>query len=101
MSDPAVLPSPTNGDDLGRPSNFGIVPLLWGFAFLSYLLRMNIAVAQQYMARELHFTDVQVGSIFSAFLIGYTLFQIPGGVLGDLFGPRAVLALSALWWGLT
>ncbi len=72
-------------------SRTGVVPLLWAFAFLSYLLRMNITVAQQYIARDFHFTDTQIGSIFSAFLIGYSLFQIPGGVLGDKWGPRLVL----------
>jgi MFS transporter, ACS family, glucarate transporter len=78
-----------------------VVALLWGFAFLSYLLRMNITVAQQYMARELVLTDVQIGAVFSAFLIGYSLFQIPGGVLGDKFGPRLVLGISGLWWVVT
>jgi ACS family glucarate transporter-like MFS transporter len=78
-----------------------VVALLWSFAFLSYLLRTNIAVAQQYMAREFGFNDVQIGAIFSAFLIGYTLFQIPGGVLGDKFGARLVLGAVALWWVVT
>lgn len=75
--------------------------MLWSFAFLSYLLRMNITVAQQYMARELALSDVQIGAMFSAFLIGYSLFQIPGGVLGDKFGPRLVLGISGLWWVVT
>ncbi len=79
----------------------GVLPLLWGFAFLSYLLRTNIAVAQQYMARELRFSDLQIGYVFSAFLIAYTLFQVPAGILGDRFGPRAVLTFSALIWGAT
>lgn len=79
----------------------GIVPLLWSFAFLSYLLRINITVAQQYMAREFAFNDIQIGSIFTAFLIGYSLFQIPGGMLGDRFGPRLVLGVFGLWWVVT
>jgi ACS family glucarate transporter-like MFS transporter len=73
-----------------------ILPSLWGFAFLSYLLRTNIAVAQQYMARELTLSDIQVGYIFGAFLTGYTLFQVPTGIWGDKFGPRVVLTASAL-----
>lgn len=79
----------------------GILPSLWGFAFLSYLLRTNIAVAQQYMARELRLSDLQIGYVFSAFLIAYTIFQVPAGVLGDRFGPRIVLAISGLSWGAT
>jgi MFS transporter, ACS family, glucarate transporter len=73
-----------------------ILPSLWGFAFLSYLLRTNIAVAQQYMARELGLNDLQVGYVFGAFLTGYTLFQVPTGLWGDKFGPRIVLTASAL-----
>ncbi len=75
--------------------------LLWAFAFLSYLLRINITIAQQYMARELALSDMQIGYVFSAFLIGYSLFQVPAGVLGDRFGPRVVLTVSGLVWAVT
>ena len=78
-----------------------IVLLLWGFAFLSYLLRTNITVAQQYIARDMSLNDVQVGYIFSAFLIGYSIFQLPAGILGDRFGPRLVLTVCGLFWGIT
>jgi ACS family glucarate transporter-like MFS transporter len=30
--------------------------------------------------------------------VGYALFQVPGGALGDRFGPRLTLGLSALVW---
>jgi ACS family glucarate transporter-like MFS transporter len=78
-----------------------IVALLWTFAFLSYLLRVNITAAQQFMARELHLSDMQIGYVFTAFLVGYTVFQLPAGVLGDKFGPRTVLAVSGLSWAVT
>jgi MFS family permease len=38
------------------------------------------------------------GAVLSAFFGGYTLMQIPGGLLADRFGPRAVLAGSIAWW---
>ncbi|MBV9675279.1 MAG: MFS transporter [Acidobacteriaceae bacterium] len=78
-----------------------ILPLLWWFALLSYLLRTNIAVAQQGMSRELGWNDVQIGYVFSAFLIGYTIFQVPAGMLGDRYGPRLILTISGVWWGIT
>jgi MFS transporter, ACS family, glucarate transporter len=78
-----------------------IVFLLWGFAFLSYLLRINITVAQQYLARDMSLNDIQIGYVFSAFLIGYSIFQVPAGILGDRFGPRRVLAVCGLCWGVT
>jgi MFS transporter, ACS family, glucarate transporter len=78
-----------------------IVFLLWGFAFLSYLLRINITVAQQCLARDMSLNDIQVGYVFSAFLIGYSIFQVPAGILGDRFGPRRVLTVCGLCWGVT
>jgi MFS transporter, ACS family, glucarate transporter len=72
--------------------------LLWGFAFFSYLLRMNISIAQQYMRPELGLSDIQIGYVFSAFMFGYAIFQVPAGVLGDRFGPRLILTAAALSW---
>ena len=43
-------------------------------------------------------TDQQMGFIFSSFVIGYALFQIPGGWLGDRWGARIVLTVGLLWW---
>ncbi|HEX9595711.1 MAG TPA: MFS transporter, partial [Anaerolineales bacterium] len=43
-------------------------------------------------------SDVQMGWIFSAFVFGYAVLQIPGGTLGDRFGPRRVLAGAIFWW---
>jgi ACS family glucarate transporter-like MFS transporter len=45
-------------------------------------------------------TQVQLGRIFSAFLVGYAACQIPGGMLADKWGTRRVLAVSSLWWAL-
>jgi ACS family glucarate transporter-like MFS transporter len=50
--------------------------------------------------KTFHVTQTQMGSVFSAFVLGYTLFQVPGGMLADRFGPRKVLAWATLSWGL-
>lgn len=78
-----------------------IVALLTIFSFVSYLERTNISVAAAFMMPELGLTQIQMGQIFSSFLIGYTLFQIPAGILGDRFGPRVVLAVAGLVWAVT
>lgn len=83
-----------------RASRQQILSMLFGFSFLSYALRMNISVAQNNMIPALGLNDVQIGAIFSAFMLGYSAFQVPAGVLGDRFGPRPVLAWAALGWGL-
>ena len=76
-----------------------IVGMLTVFGFVSYLQRINISVAAELMAPELHLSKIQMGQIFSSFLIGYAIFQIPGGLFADRYGTRITLAGSALLWG--
>ena len=78
-----------------------IVAILTGLSLTSYLQRMNISIASKFMQPELGLTAIQMGDIVSSFMIAYTIFQIPSGIWGDRRGPRVVLALSALVWGIT
>src|SRR5262245_858877 len=55
-----------------------------------------MSIAGPGMARELGFTETELGSIYSAFLLGYTLLMIPGGWLADRLGARLVLGLVAV-----
>ncbi|MEO8368670.1 MAG: MFS transporter, partial [Candidatus Solibacter sp.] len=48
--------------------------------------------------KEFHLDDVQLGWVFSSFVLGYALFQAPGGRLADRFGPRIILSLATVWW---
>jgi MFS transporter, ACS family, glucarate transporter len=75
--------------------------VFWLFVLgaVSYLDRVNISIAGTALAEEYHLSQVQLGSIFSAFLIGYALFQTPGGWLADRLGPRYVLTIGVIWWG--
>jgi MFS transporter, ACS family, glucarate transporter len=67
---------------------------------VAYLDRVNISIAGSSIAAEYHLSNVQLGWIFSAFLVGYALFQTPGGWLSDRLGPRRVLTGGVLWWGI-
>ncbi len=75
-----------------------VVGLLSLTATASYLCRVNVSVIGALLMGEVGLTQIQMGRIFSAFLLGYALFQIPGGYLADRWGARRVLAFSALWW---
>ena len=66
---------------------------------IGYLDRVNISIAGQSLAREFHLGNLELGWIFSAFVLGYALFQAPGGWIADRLGPRLVLMLGVLWWG--
>lgn len=78
-----------------------IVALLFLLSLLSYLLRMNISVAAKLMMPELGLDEVGMGRVFSAFLVGYTIFQVPWGVAGDRWGPRPLLAVATLLCAVT
>jgi len=67
---------------------------------VAYLDRINLSIAGSFIATEFHLTNVQLGSLTSAFLIGYALFQTMGGWLADRLGSRLVLAVGVLWWGI-
>jgi MFS family permease len=67
-------------------------------AILSYINRVAISQAAPEIARDLKFSDVQMGKIFGAFALSYALFEIPTGWLGDWIGPRKVLLRIVLWW---
>jgi ACS family glucarate transporter-like MFS transporter len=67
---------------------------------VSYLDRVNISIAGGSIAESYQLSDVQLGKVFSAMLVGYALFQTVGGRLADRFGPRLVLAGGVAWWGI-
>jgi MFS transporter, ACS family, glucarate transporter len=69
---------------------------------LTYLDRLNLGIAAKFIQDEFSFSRQTMGWILSAFLLGYAAFQIPGGWLGDRFGPTHVLAGAiVLWSGFT
>ena len=78
-----------------------LVTLLSAFSLVGYVLRMNISVASPYMMAELHLDKIQMGQVFSAFMLGYALFQVPWGVFGDRIGPGVTLAVAGSIWAVT
>jgi len=87
----APVPSPTR-------VRWHIIGLLTLITALTYLDRLNLSIAGKYIQDEYALSTQTLGWILSAFVLGYALFQVPGGWLGDRFGPRGVLTLAILWW---
>jgi ACS family glucarate transporter-like MFS transporter len=75
--------------------------IFWMFLMsaIAYLDRVNISIAKHAIQTEYALTNVQIGWVFSAFVLGYALFQAPGGRLADRFGPRLIIVLGVIWWG--
>ena len=77
------------------------VLIVWIFllAAIAFLDRVNISIAGPSIAKAYGLSYVQLGSVFGALLWGYALFQTVGGRLADRLGPRRVLAVGVIWWG--
>ncbi len=73
-----------------------IFGLLFGFGCIAYLQQKSITVAAAGMMPDLGLSQMQIGWMESAFLIGYAAFQLPGGVIGQLLGGRRTFVLFSL-----
>ena len=76
------------------PVRYNMIGLLFCGTVVNYIDRVNISVAAPVIMKETGWDKGQFGLVFSAFLIGYALLQIPGGVIADRWGGRKVLALA-------
>jgi len=82
-----------------------IVALMFSFSMISYFDRTIMSIAGPGMIRDFGISPTAMGSIYSAFILGYGLLMIPGGLFTDKLGSRRTLTLmgfgSALFTGLT
>src|ERR1700693_4633874 len=69
-----------------------VLLLLCLMYLITYLDRVSMASTAPLISQEYGFSKITMGVIFSAFIWSYAFFQVPGGWLGDRFGPRKVLA---------
>jgi MFS transporter, ACS family, glucarate transporter len=83
-----------------RPTNirWRIMALVTVINMLPSLGKISLGVTGGYIQNEFRFSNSTMGWILSAFVVGYALFQFPGGWAGDRYGPRKVLTLAILWY---
>ncbi|VBB07749.1 Hypothetical protein LUCI_3014 [Lucifera butyrica] len=74
--------------------------LMWLTMFVSYLDRVNIAVAGPTMMHDLNMSPWIFGSVLSSFTFGYALIQIPGGYLADKFGAKRMMLIAIICWSI-
>jgi ACS family glucarate transporter-like MFS transporter len=67
-------------------------------AAVSYLDRNNLSIAITAIQDEFGLSDVQLGTVFSAFVFGYAFTQPFAGRLADRFGPYRLIFLAIIWW---
>jgi len=80
------------------PHRFNVVSLLFFSVVILYMDRVNISVVAPVLMQELGWDPAMMGTVLSAFFLGYFLTQIPGGWLADRFGTKGLLGAAVVWW---
>ena len=84
-SSPADAPPTSTGRRL--------VLLLAAAAAAGYVCRVAITVVAPGIMHDFNLTQTEMGTIFSAFLMGYTVFQVPSGWLADRVSARSIFVV--------
>ncbi|MBH00126.1 MAG: MFS transporter [Solibacterales bacterium] len=73
---------------------------MFALMVITYLDRVCIAATASAMSNELNLSLSEMGYVLSAFVLGYVLFEVPGGYLADRFGARTLLTRIVIWWSI-
>lgn len=65
---------------------------------VTYIDRVAISVVTPSIQKDLGISNKQMGFCLGAFALAYSLFEMPGGFMGDRLGPRRVLLRIVVWW---
>jgi ACS family sodium-dependent inorganic phosphate cotransporter len=82
------------------PQHFNVVLLLFTSVVILYMDRVNISVVAPVLMQELGWDPAVMGTVLSAFFVGYFLTQVPGGWLSDRWGSKGILGGAVAWWSL-
>jgi ACS family glucarate transporter-like MFS transporter len=63
-----------------------------------YVCRVAVTVVAPKMMTEFGLSQTQMGTVFSAFLVGYTFFQVPSGGLADRVSARRIFMVLCAGW---
>ena len=66
---------------------------MFGFGFFAYIQQKSLTVAAEPMMPQLGLSQMQIGWLQQAFIVGYLLLQLPAGVFGQRKGARYTLVL--------
>ena len=83
-----------------RGTRWVVLSIIIFASFIAYVLRTNLSIVSETMMHDLGMNEYQLGMVFSAFAAGYAIFQFPGGIFGDRFGPRFTITAIAIAWAL-
>ncbi|MEL7589348.1 MAG: MFS transporter [Prolixibacteraceae bacterium] len=77
-----------------------VLALLWIAFFLNQADRQVFNVVLPLIKADLQLSDLQIGSIATAFNLVYALLVPLAGYVGDIFSKKWIVALSILFWSI-
>ena len=77
-----------------------VLALLWIAFFLNQADRQVFNVVLPLIKADLHLTDLQIGSIATAFNLVYALLVPLAGYIGDIFSKKWIVTISILFWSI-
>lgn len=77
-----------------------VLALLWIAFFLNQADRQVFNVVLPLIKTDLHLTDLQIGSIATAFNLVYALLVPLAGYIGDIFSKKWIVTISILFWSI-
>src|SRR5262252_2001383 len=88
-------------DNTARPTQvrWKIFLMMLFLISINYIDRASLSVAMPLISKEFDIGPATQGLLLSAFFWTYAFMQIPGGMLADRYGPRAVIAGATVGWG--
>jgi ACS family glucarate transporter-like MFS transporter len=91
-----IASGPTPAFALAHRIRWRIFSMLFGFGCVAYIEQKDLTVAAERMMPDLGLTQVQIGWLFWAFVLGYAAFQLPGGVIGQRLGARRMFVAISI-----
>ncbi len=82
----------------GQPTRvrYQVLVAACSLAVITYIHRVGFGTAAAELKTPLGLSDTQISRLMAAFMVGYGIFEMPWGFLGDRFGVRNVLAAIIL-----
>lgn len=84
----------------GWPRRFTVVLFFFTCALILYIDRVSISVVAPVLMVEFGWDPAVMGTVLSAFFVGYLFTQLPGGWIADRFGGKGILGFAVIWWSL-
>src|SRR5947199_1418457 len=75
-----------------------LLPLLVLVASAGYICRVAPSSVAPQIMQEFGLSQTEMGTVFSAFLLGYTFMQMPSGWLADRITTRRLFAVISVAW---